>query len=187
MKRAIRVHEAAGWFSVFAFLFTIALVMHDVVSPVHLNWCMANARVEIYIEYGYVTVSKRGGWPPCAMGAAPPGYSATDSVPYRWHRWFRRYGVSAAWGHNTFLRDAQRPVTFRHWRGGVHFVPVLGVFAAGAMTAAARAMSFRRARRRARSLAERRLCIGCGYDLRATPERCPECGTAVKKHAAVVG
>jgi hypothetical protein len=62
-----------------------------------------------------------------------------------------------------------RAVYFPHWFLAMLFAVLPSV----------RLRAILRTRRRNRA----GLCPHCGYDLRATPERCPECGSAVKPGA----
>ena len=74
---------------------------------------------------------------------------------------------------------AARGVFDRSWQAGVALWPLIPV---SAVLPATWIVSRLRARR-ARALGLR-LCTACGYDLRASPDRCPECGTAVVEATA---
>ena len=65
-----------------------------------------------------------------------------------------------------------------HGRVSCVVVPCWFAFALAALLPARELMLFRARRRRARQTG-RGHCMRCGYDLRATPDRCPECGTPV--------
>jgi hypothetical protein len=62
----------------------------------------------------------------------------------------------------------------RQWRANGVAVPYWMPLALFLVSPLVWAATFRR-----RGRARRGECLRCGYDLRATPDRCPECGTAV--------
>ncbi|HTW95258.1 MAG TPA: hypothetical protein VMD30_10715 [Tepidisphaeraceae bacterium] len=64
-------------------------------------------------------------------------------------------------------------------------MPYATFFAASMLLPIARLLVAYRRRQRARRIVG--TCIHCGYDLRATPNRCPECGTLVSRAPASEG
>src|SRR4051794_16906311 len=104
-----------------------------------------------------------------------PGFSQTRPCGYpymRDHRGWGRFGFGLFWG--------DRPTSYGEYDRTVrndHFIVLPDWFVASmcAMLPVWQVASSVRSRRVA---AARRagLCVACGYDLRATPDRCPECG-----------
>jgi hypothetical protein len=133
----------------------------------------------------WVGVVEPGGWGrllglDCGGGGAAihvgayAGSTERYGAPGRW-RWQSRDArpvdyAGGSWGQRLgFKYASQRGGDFR-WRAVVFplWVPTV-LFAALPL---ARGAMFVRRRRRVRG----GHCVKCGYDLRATPERCPECG-----------
>jgi hypothetical protein len=107
------------------------------------------------------TVGKRfGSWPREAENAAVETGEwlliTGDNGPAGWHEWA---GFLVGWGPDYYRFLA---VGTPDW-----FLMFIGMLPAGAWTAY---------RIRARYRLAKKRCVKCGYDLRGTPGRCPECG-----------
>ena len=129
-------------------------------------------RLCVTSEFGVVVLEVEGP----VRGRVLPGWEYFQSpLPRRWPVGAGAMGFAAYRGQVThFVRlppSTVRGVAVPHW-----FLATLFSIVPGAWVV----------RRRSDVLARRRadagLCARCGYDLRATPGRCPECGTSGHNH-----
>jgi hypothetical protein len=96
----------------------------------------------------------------------------------RWMTWQRPLVPPAGFAARYYVDADQPEYSARRWVLGVPHWFVLSLLL---LAPAAWIDRFRKRRRAARL----GLCRSCGYDLRASPDRCPECGTAGPAHARV--
>jgi hypothetical protein len=80
----------------------------------------------------------------------------------------------------SFLGFRHLCMTDGHSRWETFEVPIWQIMVPPLLVSALAGTLWRRQSIRARRI-QAALCINCGYDLRATPERCPECGTVIGK------
>jgi hypothetical protein len=140
-----------------------------------LKWVELDSSDSRYprVSAGWDVVGRNRPPEPLEVDAGPKD---TDAWERGWGRWgfaFQLYSISPrGWvipwrGDNYYLNK-----TFNVWVAA----PWWFVTLATAVLPARATHQWRRGRR-----AKRGGCANCGYDLRATPERCPECGAAVAR------
>ena len=114
----------------------------------------------------------RGGF---GAGTGPNAGRWSDDDVRAHERTFRAYASASHYGFGV-RRGGSALTGGRGFGYTVYRIPLWPLAAAAALLPAARlAAGLYRARRRRRAGAV--LCPTCDYDLRATPDRCPECGT----------
>lgn len=106
---------------------------------------------------------------PAAAAAPIPYDDIVGRIPLgTWTEDYRVGGLGLLFVRRTYKDPFEPPQ--RRWCVRVAYGWVLG-------TTAVLPLAWAAGRRRRSSRRRRGLCLRCGYDLRASPERCPECGT----------
>jgi hypothetical protein len=150
--------------------------------------------VQAWSNYGSISL-RRFDLTLSGATAPPPGYRLRDGLHFdvgQKQHW--KTGDAGPWGQNRFhhllgfrshdgtYRRRLPDVTMVERDRGIalpHWLPMV-------LAAAAPALWWRQRRKR-RMRRHAGLCEACGYDLCATPQRCPECGAVPGGAAATAG
>jgi hypothetical protein len=113
-----------------------------------------------------------GLFPPSRHGSRADGFAGPAWPPSAWRGFLDRTYAGFGFRRSRFVEAGDLKMTGTSYNVAV---PYWGVAALLVVTPVVWVLRFRRARTRRWRLGNAR-CLACGYDLRATPERCPECG-----------
>jgi hypothetical protein len=134
-------------------------------SAVSITSCQGELRLEwSRTETGVLPGTRR---PPFATpgGGLPPGH-------FHWVHNLHLQGIAPVWWSNTFWIEPPAPhagLAYRDRRAAIRFPYWVAAIATATIPLAWTASRLRPHRPPGR-------CRRCGYDLRASPQRCPECG-----------
>lgn len=131
----------------------------------HHRWLFRSAEGRLYVQCAFTPGVFFGG-PSVELWSGNLSRAQYAFLPFDWQF------AGFAYGHMS-LNTKNNIAVFRHL--SVPHAVATGLFAILPAFAIRRGLHHRRASKR---LAVG-LCPRCGYDLRASPEKCPECGTIV--------
>ena len=135
-----------------------------------IGWVGERQTLFARMEYGIAAVHWHRSDAGANQGALGASWAHPAGLgPPEWPEWWQGMGFGYAEG------VTEGGNVIRQWRVPLWFI----VLCSGGLPVA-KAVSYMRRRR----WAARGRCSRCGYDLRATPERCPECGTSDVKGSA---
>jgi hypothetical protein len=125
---------------------------------------------------------------PASLVAAP-SLDASSAAFLNWQRLIRTKdhvflfgGVGyARWSWISFYGDRKTPPQCGGWEWRVYLPAWLLAVVTAVLPSAIVWRLWKKLRDRRRRQTGSGWCKECGYDLRATPDRCPECGTAASK------